>query len=158
MAQADTVVVDNGTGQSVRGGFNSVAAAALTLNSGTTPPPDPAPGMPWWNPTGRLAIRSDANTMWLFWWSFLQDGAPGAQNNEAAGYPAGATWTTAAGGVYHHRGGGVWFEAGTGGGSGGGGGGIFLNFLGVPRMIDTDIQPALGIDTSGILRMVDDGT
>jgi len=41
MTQADSVVVDNSTGGNVRTGFNDAVAAALTMNSGDTPPPDP---------------------------------------------------------------------------------------------------------------------
>lgn len=158
MAQADTTRVDNGTGQLVREGLNDGVEAALTNSAGETPPPVTIPNLWWWDPSGVLGIRNAENIAWRNYWSFERLDAPGAQNNEAAGYPVGAYWSTLAGQAYVHRGGGIWFEVGSGTGGGGSGGGMFLNFLGVMWLVDDEAQPALGIDTSGIMWLVEDGT
>ena len=119
MAQADTIAVDNSTGQLVRTGINANIEAALTNSSGATPPPVAVPGLWWWHPDGQLAIRNQENANWqdFIGWGHPDD--PGAQNNEAAGYPAGAIWGTTAGRLWKHSGSGTWVEWGSGTGGGG---------------------------------------
>lgn len=160
MAQADSVVVENGFGSVVRQSINDVAQAAITMNAADTPPPDTLPGMPWYTLTNPgLSIRDAANVAWLRYFSWRRPDPPGAQNNEAAGYPVGAYWGTDAGKHYLHNGSGIWLEVGTGSGGGGGsGGGIFLSLLGVMWLVDTDTQPVLGFDASGIMWLVEDGS
>lgn len=160
MAQADATRVDNGSGFGVREGLNDGVEAGLTNSAGTTPPPVTIPSLRWYNPAlAAESIRTPENIAWERWDSRRMPDPPGIQNNEAAGYPPNAFWGTVAGQFFIHRGAGVWYEVGTGGGGGGtGGGGMFLNFLGAMRMIDDSVQPALGIDTSGRMRLVEDGT
>jgi len=131
MTQADSVVVDNSTGGNVRTGFNDAVAAALTMNSGDTPPPDTMASMPWLRETlFRMSFRTPSNLAWRHQFTFDEPEPPGAQHNEAAGYPACALWGTADGRLFWHRGQGLWTDVSSGGGasSGGGGFGMFADF------------------------------
>lgn len=136
MAQADSIVVDNSTGQQVRTGLNANVEAALTTSAGTTPPPVTVPSLWWWHPDGRLAIRNQENANWMHWISWGMPDDPGAQNNEGAGYPPGALWATTAGRMFKHSGAGAWAEWGTGTGGGGSDGFGIVDFG--PRYIRDD--------------------
>lgn len=150
MAQADFAAAENGTGQDVLDSFNELAAAGITNNSGSTPPPVPQPGMPWhfWrDPEWGKAVRSRDNATWFYVETYGLVEPPGVQRNEAAGYPIGAKASTQTGDVYWHKGSGIWQALGTGsGGAAGGGSGVFY---GMSRFIQSEDQFALMMNYSG---------
>lgn len=155
MAQADFIAAENGTGEEVLISLNELAAAGITNNSGSTPPPDPQPGMPWhfWrDPEWGKAVRSRDNSMWFFVETYGLAEEPGATRNEAAGYPIGAKASTQTNGVFWHTGNGVWQQLGSGGGSSGaaGGGGVFFAY---PRLVRSDDQIPLGLNMAGQTRL-----
>ena len=67
MAQATKHEVDNGTGAAVRAAINTVFAAAVSQNSGSSEPSGSKyPYMLWADTnTGKLKIRSAANNSWI---------------------------------------------------------------------------------------------
>lgn len=123
MTQADFTSADNGPGQIVRSSINTIAEAALTANSGDTPPPATLPGMPW-NMFATIygrPVRSADNTMWLYFDTYGHTEPPGSLMNEASGYPPGAHASLLDGGTYLHEGGGQWVRLGAAGTGGSGG-------------------------------------
>ena len=67
MAQATKHEVDNGTGAAVRAAINTVFAAAVSQNSGSSEPSGTKyPYMLWADTnTGKLKIRNSANNAWI---------------------------------------------------------------------------------------------
>lgn len=151
MAQATISRAENGTGQDVLDSFNELVSAGMTNNSGSTPPPDPEPGMPWnlfQDPEWGKAVRSKDNGMWLYTEVYDLLEPPGAQRNEAAGYRVGSKCSTQDGRVYWHTGGGIWQQLGTGAGGAGSGSGSGV-FYGMTRFINSDDQLPLMMNYSG---------
>jgi len=101
-----------GSGNNVRLIINALFDAALTKNSGPTPPPDTRPNMEWRDTTtNTLYIRDGTDTSWLVEKSFGKTTTPTASENELNGYPQGSEWFMDSR-VFKHLGGGVWAEIG----------------------------------------------
>lgn len=117
MSQVTQTEIDaqqgEGSGNDVRLIINALFDAAVTKNSGPTPPPDPRPFMEWHNTTDdTLQKRDGANTAWLIQQSFGKTDAPTTSENELNGYAPGSEWFTASARAFKHSGGGVWVELG----------------------------------------------
>lgn len=66
MSQVSSPEVPSGSGLSVRQMINAVLAALMSSNSGSTEPPNPVPGMLWFDTTvSDIKIRDAANTAWI---------------------------------------------------------------------------------------------
>lgn len=102
-----------GSGNDVRLIINALIDAALTKNSGPTPPPDPRPLMEWHNTSSNILYERDAdNSGWFVKKSFEQAVLPTLAENELNGYIAGSEWYTTDARIFKHSGNGIWIEIG----------------------------------------------